>query len=216
MSFIRLPLATGCSPDSIAAICRLALDGGAVKRFSICYWTGAAVLTTWLSACAPLPVEPVAENLDTNTGTTVAQLPKPIELLAEAGHGPSRDPYAYLAPFETNRMGQRARYLWISAPQDSGPLSRPQVMCDNRPLELAPVSGELKEFGISRAPYSMPTPWSGQWYFRLSDEALSCMASAKRIVVVSQRKAGEEERYATNPQRSKELAAFALRVAVSN
>jgi hypothetical protein len=185
-----------------------------VKSQSIRLIAG-ALLSFSLVACAPLPVEPVAEVLDTGTGTTVTHIPKPLELLTEGTRGPSRDPYAYLAPFETNRMGERTRYLWIAAPQDSGPLQRPEVLCDDASLELAPLSEKLADFGISRAPYSMPTPWSAQWYFRLTDEALNCLAAAKRIVIVSRRATGEEERFSTNPQRSRELAAFALRASVT-
>ncbi len=67
---------------------------------------------------------PGAKGLDANTGTTVTVMPKPVELIVDKARGTKTDPFAYVAPFETNRMGSHELYLWVSAPQVAGPLER--------------------------------------------------------------------------------------------
>src|ERR1700732_4860415 len=57
-----------------------------------------------LGACAAAPGEPVSEKLDPDTATTVTILSHPIELLS-ANRSKQMDPFAYIAPFEHNRMG---------------------------------------------------------------------------------------------------------------
>lgn len=144
-----------------------------------------------LAGCATAPVEGGDERLDTTTGTTVTVLPKPVELVVDKARGGKTDPFAYLAPFETNRMGAHDLFLWISAPQVAGALSEPQVFCGEAPIQLEKLEGTMKDIGLSAAPYKAPAPWSVQWYFRLSGEVLDCLSSAARIRVITQ--AAEEE-----------------------
>ena len=59
---------------------------------------------------------PVAERLDPDTATTLTVINKPVELVGEGATGPTGNPFAFIAPFETNRMGAHALYLWMSAP----------------------------------------------------------------------------------------------------
>ena len=114
--------------------------------------------------------------LDAQTGTTVIRMPKPVELVTEQPRGAQADPFAYLAPFETNRMGERTLFLWVSAPQDTGGvLKQPQVLCDGQPLTLIPHTDPIEQLGLSRPPYAAPAPWSAQWYFRLPEDSFACL-----------------------------------------
>ncbi|MEJ1966412.1 MAG: hypothetical protein WDO56_34630 [Gammaproteobacteria bacterium] len=138
-----------------------------------------------LAGCATEPTDAENQRLDTNTGTTVTLMPKPVELVIEKSKGPKTDPFAYMAPFETNRMGSHELYLWVSAPQVAGALDVPQVYCGDAPIALEKYEGTLKEMGLSGGPYKMPAPWSTQWYFKLSGEVLDCFAETPRIRVIT-------------------------------
>src|SRR5690242_15626398 len=105
--------------------------------------TAAIVTITVLAGCASTPAEPVSDRLDSQTATTVTVIQSPVELISETPKGAIGDPFAYVAPFETDQMGERALYLWISAPQVNGPLTEPKVSCDGRQLSLQALSGDL-------------------------------------------------------------------------
>ncbi len=139
-----------------------------------------------LAGCATAPPEAESERLDDNTGTTLTLMPKPVELIVEKTRGAKSDPFAYVAPFETNRMGSHELFLWVSAPQPAGTLSVPQVYCGDNLVPLEKFEGTPKEMGLSTAPYKTPAPWSAQWYFRLSGEVLDCFASTSRIRIMTQ------------------------------
>jgi hypothetical protein len=166
-----------------------------------------------LAGCAVAPTEAASERLDTSTGTTVTLIPKPIELIVESSKGAKTDPFAYLAPFETNRMGAHEMFLWVSAPQVAGPLGVPQVFCGDSPVELEKYDGTPSQMGLSSPPYKVPAPWSTQWYFKLSGEVLDCFAAANRIRVVTQ-PAGEPEpdSYAADRPAISALTTFVSRV----
>jgi hypothetical protein len=180
----------------------------------------AAVL---LGACAAAPSEPVSEKLDPDTATTVTTLSHPIELL-QTNRGKQTDPFAYIAPFETNRMGARDLFLWVSTPQAQGQLTQPQVLCNGQPLSLQPLGPEggaggahagpgdnvaagavpgeavkvdLSKLSLSRAPYEAPVPWSTQWYFRLPADSLKCLADAEGISLQARAADGAPEEFTT-------------------
>ncbi|HUI60436.1 MAG TPA: hypothetical protein VLX90_09440 [Steroidobacteraceae bacterium] len=181
-----------------------------------------------LSACAATP-GPVSEKLDPDTATTVTTLSRPIELFAQDLRSEETDRFAYLAPFETNRMGERALYLWVSAPAPAPgtataataaePVGEPQVMCNGSPIELQPVSaGEgppqkagLAQLSLSHPPYEAPVPWSPQWYFKLQPEALKCLAEAKDISLQTHPADGDGKRFATDRRNLASLDAFSRR-----
>ncbi len=103
--------------------------------------TAACAVLGLLGGCAATPTEPVTERLDPDTATTVMILNRPIELLSQNKHDRQQmDPFAYLAPFETNRMGTRDLFLWVSTPQAIGTLTAPQVLCNGQPLNLQPLN----------------------------------------------------------------------------
>jgi hypothetical protein len=150
-----------------------------------------------LSACSMTPeeVDEAAERLDSNTGTTVTVMPRPVEFVAEQARGPKTDPFAYLGPFETNRMGTHELFLWVSAPQVAGTLGIPQVFCGDERIQLEPIQPDLKAMGLSGPPYKTPAPWSAEWYFRLSGEVLDCFSRANRLHIVTQVDQAEPDRY---------------------
>lgn len=193
-----------------------------------------------LGGCAALPPEePVSEKLDPDTATTVTTLSKPIELLSQTNRSRQTDPFAYIAPFETNRMGARDLFLWVSTPQAQGQLKQPQVLCNGQPLSLQPLypasasgtpgaapgdnvaaagpAGELakvdlSKLSLSRAPYDAPVPWGTQWYFRLPPDSLKCLADAEGISLEARATDGGEEQFiATGRKNLASLDAFSRR-----
>jgi hypothetical protein len=186
-----------------------------------------------LGACAATPTEPVSEKLDPDTATTVTTLSRPIELLSQTNRSKQTDPFAYIAPFETNRMGAKDLFLWVSTPQSEGNLTQPQVLCNGQPLSLEPLSQEggpadahagpggnvapgvapgeavkvdLSKLSLSRAPYEAPVPWSTQWYFRLPAESLKCLADAEGISLEARAADGGQEQFTTSGR--KDLASL--------
>jgi hypothetical protein len=179
-----------------------------------------------LAACATTPSEPVSEKLDPDTATTVTVLNQPIELFSENSRGTVNDPFAYLAPFETNKQGEKALYLWVSAPQTDGALTQPQVLCNGQPLTLQPLSDgtqqvptpsgtgtkiDWSQLNLSRAPYEPPVPWSGQWYFRLPQDGLNCLAGAEGVTVETKAASGDEKRFDVGRKNLASLDAFTRR-----
>lgn len=169
-----------------------------------------------LAGCAAQPAAPVDETLDPGTGTTTSVLTRPIELQPEDRRGAFGASFAFLAPFETNRMGERTLYLWVAATEGDTPLVNSEVECDAQPIEAVPISGEPAELGLTRAPYVAPVPWSTQWYFRVSRSALECLANARHIAIVTRDANGERQRFSAPSQTITSLGAFAAHVAPSD
>lgn len=194
-----------------------------------CAATLSVTLAALVGACASTPSEPVSEKLDPDTATTVTILSRPIELLSQTTRSKQTDPFAYIAPFETNRMGARDLFLWVSTPQAQGQLTEPQVICNGQPLSLqpldpengpvsssaapgdnvaaggslnAPVKVDLSRLSLSRAPYESPVPWSTQWYFRLPADSLKCLADAEGISLEAQAADGGPEQFATSGRKN--------------
>ena len=190
---------------------------------------GFTVCLALLGGCATLPSEPVSEKLDPDTATTVTTLSQPIELLSQTNQGKQVDPFAYIAPFETNRMGTRDLFLWVSTPQTTGQLTQPRVLCNGQPLNLEPLSQaadsgtsrvgpgdnvtlggspgvpvkvDLSQLKLSRAPYDAPVPWSTQWYFKLPPESLKCLADADGITLEARALEGDQERFTTSDRKN--------------
>jgi hypothetical protein len=151
-------------------------------------------LTIVIAGCATTS-QPVADRLDPNTATTVSVINKPVELVGEGGHGATGTPFAFFAPFQTDRSGNRASYLWISAPSIQGAQLTPKLVCDERVLTLAGISSDLGKIGLSSPPYASPVPWNMQWYFQLTDDVLDCLAGAKTVALESYGENGTPERF---------------------
>ena len=168
-----------------------------------------ALISVALTACTAAPVQPVTEKLDPATGTTLIVISDPVQMVTEQNRGASRDPFAFVAPFEVDRMGDRKLFLWLSTPEDNGPVMRVDVLCGGQPLELPAASLNPSELGISETPYRRTAPWSRIWYFTLSDAALGCLGGAARIETVTHLENAAEERFAAEGAQARGLAAFA-------
>jgi hypothetical protein len=192
----------------------------------------AGAMVAVLGGCASTPTEPVSEKLDPDTAVTVTTLSRPVELVAQSSRSNQTDPFAYIAPFETNRMGARELFLWVSTPQVTGTLSQPHLLCNGQAVDLQPLSGDalggsaapgqnvtsgaegggavkvdLAKLNLSRAPYESPVPWSTQWYFKLPVESLKCLAEAQGIVLQARAADGTDEQFSSSGDR-KELASL--------
>jgi hypothetical protein len=151
-------------------------------------------VTVAITGCAT-STQPVADRLDPNTATTVSVINKPVELVGEGGHGTTGTPFAFFAPFQTDRAGSRASYLWVSAPSIQGAGITPKLMCDERQLTLPGISNDLGKIGLSSPPYASPVPWNMQWYFQLPDDVLDCLAGARTVALESYGENGAPERF---------------------
>jgi hypothetical protein len=187
-----------------------------------------------VAGCASLPpTEPVAEKLDPDTATTVTVLSQPIELFSQTSRAKQTDPFAYIAPFETNRMGSKQLFLWVSTPQAQGALAQPQVTCNGKALDLQPLNQDgagvadagkggdfagvgadgkavrvdLSKLNLSRAPYNAPVPWGTQWYFRLSEDGLKCLAETEGVSLEAKAADGTAEQFTSTGGR-KSLASL--------
>jgi hypothetical protein len=168
-----------------------------------------------LVACATVGTqsESVMEKLDPVTGTTVVVLKEPVELVTEQSLGPQRDPFAFTAPFQVDRMGERHLFLWLATPQEQGAPLSVQVLCNGEPLALPAASFDAQQLSLSKAPYRTEAPWSRAVYFQLSDEALQCLATARSISAAMQLADGSEERFSADAARLRPLGRFAATVA---
>jgi len=203
---------------------------GALKGLQV----GGLVVVALMAVCASMPsTEPVAEKLDPDTATTVTVLSNPIELYSQSSRSKQTDPFAYIAPFETNRMGSKELFLWVSTPQAQGALTQPQVMCNGQVMELKSVAldgvgvaeagkggdlggggadgkaikVDLSKLSLSRAPYEAPVPWGTQWYFRLSEDGLKCLAEAEGVSLQAKAADGSAEEFTSTGGR-KSLASL--------
>jgi hypothetical protein len=138
-----------------------------------------------LSACATLPQDqPVYEQLDADTGVTIARIGKPLELYRETGVGASADRFAFLAPFETNQMGTRESFLWLAIPVDpAGTDSTPTLEADGSAIALG-APGRKEDFaGLAKPPYKVPAPWSISYYFKVDREVIARLGAAQSLTI---------------------------------
>jgi hypothetical protein len=170
-------------------------------------WCLAMFIAT-LTACAVPPSQAVVDRLDPDTATTVTVIRNPVELVVAAVHGPVATPFAFLAPFETDRMGTRSLYLWMSAPSVDGARLQPKLLCDGQPLALAPLDSDVSHIGLSHPPYVAPVPWNMQWYFQLPREALNCLAGAQKVALETHVADNDAEQFTVDSKGLSELRAF--------
>jgi hypothetical protein len=153
-----------------------------------------ALVVLSLCACATTS-QPVVERLDPDTATTLTVINKPVELVGEGAPGPTGNPFAFIAPFETNRMGARALYLWMSAPSIPGANLQPQLICDGHVLTLSLLDSDISHIGLASAPYAPPVPWNMQWYFQLPKASLDCLATAQSVSLETHGENGVPQRF---------------------
>jgi hypothetical protein len=170
----------------------------------------ALLLCAALAGCAAQPANDVRELLDEATGTTLTRIEVPVELTTTVPRGANSDPFAYVAPFETNRMGTRERWLWIAVPDERGDAGVPRLSVGGRELDLgAPV--DSRSAGLQSAPYREPAPWSAQHLFRLDDAALSALSDGAEWRLRVERRTGSPLEFAGQPSPPDLLRRFAER-----
>ncbi len=172
-------------------------------------WSTPLLAAAVVAGCATPAVDTVEERLDRDTGTTVLRLARPVELLATAPRARNLDPFVYLAPFETNRVGERRLFLWAATAGDSAVI--PSVRCGDglaAPLE-APLAGGMPPagMGVARLPYRAPAAWSAVHVIPIDTGWLDCLASGARVEI----EVGAE-RFASDGSRGRDLATFTQRV----
>lgn len=141
------------------------------------------LVTAFASGCASQGAIAPEASLDERTGTTLSHLNAALQLVATAPGAPSGDPFAFIAPFETNRMGRRQAYLWVAVPGEDGVASRPVVLPDARELRLAEAPSEALSLGIDAMPYAAPAPWSKVFIYLLDEPALRQLEAARSMIV---------------------------------
>lgn len=163
-----------------------------------------------LAACAARPANDIRELLDEASGTTLTRLEAPVELTTTTPRGANADPFAYVAVFETNRMGRRERWLWMAVPDERGDAQQPELSVAGRQLELgAAVTNSVT--GLSTAPYPRPAPWSVEHLFRLDEAALAALASGPEWRLRVPRRAAEALEFAGRAEPPDLLRRFAER-----
>jgi hypothetical protein len=139
---------------------------------------------TLLAGCASLPEDqPVMEQLDTETGVTIARLGRPMEIYRETFLRQAPGRFGFLAPFETNRMGTRQLFLWLAVPVEPAANAEPTVRIDGAEVSLGPAGRTADFAGLRKSPYKIPTPWSAMFYFKVDQEIVSRLANARSIDV---------------------------------
>lgn len=174
-------------------------DTPAARRRHGRWWWPLAVLAG-LGGCAAVPENAVSERLDERTGTTVTTMQKPIELVSTEPRGAGSDPFAYLAPFETNRMGRRELYLWIAVPDERGGAAAPVLLIGGEPLAARPLGQEARAVGLGSFPYATPAPWSAVQVFSIDATALGTLATASALDVTVRYADGRVIRFSGVPQ----------------
>jgi len=173
-------------------------------------------VTAVVSGCAALPDDaPVVENLDPETGVTVARLGRALELYRETARQDSSERFAFLGPFETNQMGKRELFLWIAVPlENPAGSAAPSIFIDNTALELGDVGKAADFAGLRSSPYRIPTPWIAMYYYRIDADVVARLAAARdlRIRAVDQAVKGPLDlEFVAAPAGDQRLAEFAAR-----
>lgn len=156
-----------------------------------------------LAACATPAVDAVQERLDQGTGTTVTRLASPVELLATAPRARNADPYAWLAPFETNRMGERHAYLWVAMPGDGAAI----VECGALRADVSGAATPPANYGLSRLPYRSPAEWYVVRAIPIDAAWVACLAEDPALALIV-----GEDRFTGDGARAGDLAQFARRL----
>ena len=147
----------------------------------------AAFLTMTLAAfsgCASLPEDsPVMEQLDPDTGITIARLGRPVELYRETFLQEPSGRFAFLGPFETNQMGSRELFLWLALPVDPAPGVEPIVEVNGATLALPQPARGAESAGLHVSPYKIPTPWSAMFYYKVDAALVARLGEASSLTI---------------------------------
>jgi hypothetical protein len=174
----------------------------------------AAALATALAGCATPATEPVLEALDERDGTTITQLAAPLTFVAEAPRRSGSDPFAFLAPFESNRMGQRRMHLWVAVPVESEADVTTVIWRDGVELLRSPglVRDARTDAAPVRAPYRTTAAWQRQFVMDLDADALAALAQAATLTIEMRFADGHGERFASEKPTQAPLQEFRRRL----
>lgn len=125
----------------------------------------------------------VMEQLDDETGLTIARLGHPMELYRETFQRDPSGRFAFLGPFETNQMGTRELYLWAALPVEIAAGTTPDFELDGHALTLGTPSREASVAGLRRSPYKIPTPWSAMFYYKIDADVVAKLAAATTLTI---------------------------------
>ncbi|HUQ10772.1 MAG TPA: hypothetical protein VM146_10695 [Steroidobacteraceae bacterium] len=137
-----------------------------------------------IAGCAALPEDaPVMEQLDADTGVTIARLGHPLELYRETFQRDPSGRFAFIGPFETNQMGKRELYLWIALPVTIAPGTEPDIELNGRELKLGTPGRDADYAGLRQSPYKIPTPWSAMFYYKIDADLVAKLGDATSLTV---------------------------------
>lgn len=138
-----------------------------------------------LGGCAAIPDDaPVVEDLDQETGITIARLGRAVELYRETFRQDSTGRFAFIGPFETNHMGTRDLFLWVALPvENAAAASTPTLLVDGQALSLGEPGRSADFAGLRKSPYKIPTPWIAMFYFHLDNTALARLGAARSLQI---------------------------------
>jgi len=144
-----------------------------------------ALVMTWLAACASLPNDaPVVEQLDEQTGLTIARLGRPLELYRDTVRNDTPGKFAFLGPFETNQMGTRELYLWVALPlEDPASAVTPVVSVDGAALSLPAAGRGPDAAGLQHSPYRIPMSWIATFYYRIDPQIVRKLGAAHSVEI---------------------------------
>ncbi|MEZ5515807.1 MAG: hypothetical protein R3F58_18240 [Steroidobacteraceae bacterium] len=146
-----------------------------------------------VAGCTALPEQAggVQQMLDERTGITITRLGKPLEFTVTVPPGPAKDPFAYLSPFQTNRMGQRADFVWLAVPADGTLVEQPVVRVDGAAVRFGTMSPSPAVAELESGPYRAPAPWSQQFFVAADADTIAQLAGARRIEIATRDAGGE-------------------------
>ena len=131
----------------------------------------------------------MVEKLDAETGVTITRLGHPVELYRETFLKDPAGRFAFLAPFETNLMGQRDLFLWVALPVEPAADATPVVEINGAAVTLG-TPGKTADFaGLHKSPYKIPTPWSAMFYFKIDADLVARLGEATKLTMRMQENA---------------------------
>lgn len=163
-----------------------------------------------LSACAATAIDPVIEALDERSGTTITRLVDPVSFIAEKARRGGQDPFAFLAPFESNRMGARRMYLWIVIPNESGATTEVTVRQGDEELLRTSDALDTQRARDLAVPYATFATWQRAYLAELDTALLTKLADSGRLTIETGPDSGE--RFSTEGHSQPELRQFLQRL----
>jgi hypothetical protein len=162
------------------------------RLFAVSLAVPIAIGLASLGGCAAPRTAAVQEALDERTGTTITRIAKPITFVTNVVRGAKSDPFASLAPFETNRQGARQIYLWLAVPDELERAPIVEVRIDGVPLAPGAVPLDMAGIGLGGPAYPAPAPWSAVRVFSLDEKQYRALERAGSVRIIARFADGAE------------------------